>query len=101
MSMTLRPVDRAGLELRHVCRLDPAGDENIAMSPTTFDARRDLDDVAEELVHLGIGAGDLRPAVAEAHGVGLLLEIGELAARHLVLVDFGGAGAGAESKGLY
>ena len=54
---------------------------------------RDLDDVAEHAVHLGVGAGDLRPALLEAHRARLLLEVGELPAGHLVQVDLGGRGA--------
>ena len=64
------------------------------MSPTTFELGRDLHDVAEELIHLRVGARDLGPAVAEPHRRGLLLEVGVLAAGHLVEVDLGGAGAG-------
>ena len=54
-----------------------------------FTRRRHLHDIAEGHVHLGICARDLAPALAQAHGFGLLLEIGVLAARHLVDVHLG------------
>ena len=57
--------------------------------------RRDLHDVAERHVDVGVGAGDLRPPVPEAHRFGLLLQVGVLAAGHLVEIDLGGAGLGA------
>ncbi len=54
------------------------------MSPTTL-----LDGVTFTMspnaqVHVGVRARDLVPARAQAHRFGLLLQIGVLAARHLV-----------------
>ena len=54
---------------------------------------RDLDDVAEQLVDIGVGPGDLGPAPFYAQGLGLLPEIGVLPARHLVDIDIRGPGA--------
>ena len=96
----LGEIDGAGLDLGDVGGFDATGDEEHAHVADDFRGRGDLDDVAEELVHLGIGAGDLPPAVAEAHGVRLLAEVGVLAAGHFVLVDFGGAGAWGGIEGL-
>ena len=48
---------------------------------------RHLDDVAEQVVGRAVGLGDLVPARFQAKGSGLLLEVGELAARHLVQID--------------
>ncbi len=61
--------------------------------------RRDLDDVAEHPVHLGIGVGHLVPAVLEPEAAGLGLEVGELPAGHLVQVDLRGGGPGAGLEG--
>ena len=55
--------------------------------------RRHLHDVAEHLVHVGIGVRDLVPALLEPERARLLLEVGELPARHLMQIDFGRAGA--------
>ena len=44
--------------------LHAAGDAFDGEVADDLAAGRDLDDVAEELVHLGVGARDLRPAVA-------------------------------------
>ncbi len=52
--------------------------------------RRDLDDVAEHPVDVGIGLRHLVPALFKAQRARLRLEVGELAARHLVQVDLGG-----------
>ena len=60
---------------------------------------RHLDHVAEHLVHVGIGLGDLVPAFFETHGAGLRLEVGELAAGHFVQVDLGGGALHAAFKG--
>ena len=64
------------------------------MSPTTLLRRRDLHDVAEKLVHLGVSARDLGPAMRHAHAGGLFLEIGVLAAGHFVQINLGAAGLG-------
>ena len=54
--------------------------------------RGDLDDVAEQVVGVAVGARHLVPAGVEAQRAGLLLEVGELAAGHLVQIHLGGAG---------
>ena len=59
---------------------------------------RDLDDVAEQLVDVGIGARHLGPAVRQAERARLLAQVGVLAAGHLVAVDVGGAGCGSRSR---
>ena len=58
------------------------------------DLRRgsNLDDIAEHLVHVGIGLRDLVPAFLKTHGARLRLEVGELAAGHLVQIDLRGGG---------
>ena len=58
-----RPVDRSGLQLWHIGRLDAAGDEEHAHVADDLRGRGDLDDVAEEQVHLGVSAGDFAPLV--------------------------------------
>ena len=50
---------------------------------------RHLHDVAEQVIHVGVGAAHLLPAVAEAEGFRLLQEIRELAAGHFVEVEVG------------
>ena len=52
---------------------------------------RHFDDVAEQLVDVGVHTLDLAPMMAEPHRFGLLLQVGELAARDLVHVDVGRA----------
>ncbi len=89
-----REVDGAGFYFCDVGCLDAAGDEEHAHVADDFGGGGDFDDVAEELVDFGVGAGDFAPAVAEAHGVGLFAEVGVLAAGHFVFVNFSGAGAG-------
>ncbi len=54
--------------------------------------RRHLDDVAEHLVDVGIGLRHLVPARLEAERARLFLEVGELAAGHLVQIDLRRAG---------
>ncbi len=71
----------------------PLATMNSAMSPTTFDDGVTLTDVAEQLVDVGIGLGHVGPARIEAHGTGLLAQVGILATRHLVAIDVGSARA--------
>ena len=102
MSITLEGkrqvvVRRALFELVHGHVVIDQEDGHVA---DHFAGGRDLDDVAEGQVDLGVGARDFVPARAQAHGFGLLLEIGVLPAGHLVQVDFGRAGlrAGVERR---
>ncbi len=46
--------------------------------------RRDLDDVAEQLIHLGVHPADFRPAVGQAQRLRLLEQIRVLPAGHFV-----------------
>ena len=62
-------------------------------------AGRHLDDVAEEQVDLRIGLADLAPARGQAEGLGLLEQVGVLAAGHLELVEVGRGRRGPDSKG--
>ena len=77
----------------HLLGGDVAGDHHQREVAHHLRRRRHLDDVAEQHVDLGIGARDLVPARLEAERAGLLLEVGELAARHLVEIDLRGAEA--------
>ena len=52
--------------------------------------RRHLDDVAEHQIDVVIGLRHLVPARLQPERARLLLEVGELAARHLVQIDFRG-----------
>src|SRR3546814_8189373 len=52
-----------------------------------------LDDVAEQLVDIGVGPGDVRPAGRQAQRACLLAQVGVLAARHFMAIDVGSAGA--------
>jgi hypothetical protein len=61
--------------------------------------RGHLDDVAESKIDLGVGSGDFGPVRPEAHRFGLLLQVGELAAGHLVDVDFAEPARRPVSKG--
>ena len=82
----------AGFEIQHVGGLDAARDEKHRHVADNFAARRDLHDVTEQLVHLGVSARDLRPAMTEAHRARLFFEIRELSAGHLVQINFRAAG---------
>ena len=64
-----------------------------------FAGWRDFDDVAKGHVDFGVGLRNLMPARTKAHGFGLLLEVGVLAAGHLVDVNLGGAGGRAGVEG--
>ena len=59
-----------------------------------FTRRRDFDDVAKGHVDVRVGARNLVPARAQAHGLGLFLQVGVLATGHFVDINFGGAGLG-------
>ncbi len=63
------------------------GDHEQSHIADDFAGRRDLDDIAEQLIHRGVRIGDLVPAVFQAKALGLLAKIGVLAAGHLVLID--------------
>ncbi len=90
----LRKVERSGFEVEDLFRFDATGDQEHAHVADNLGAWSYLDDVSKELIDAGIGPGDLRPAVAKPHGVGLFLEVGELPSGHLVNVNLGGAGPG-------
>ncbi len=83
---------RAGFEVHHVGGLDAAREKKQRHVADDLAAGRDLHDVAEELVHLGVSARDFRPAMRHAHAGGLFLEIGVLAAGHFVQINFRAAG---------
>ncbi len=53
---------------------------------------RDLDDIPEELVDLGIGRRHAGPLWLQAHGPGLFAQVGVLAPGHFVQIDVGRAG---------
>ena len=64
-----------------------------------FAGRSHLHDVAKGHVHLGVGPGNLRPFVPQAHRLRLFFEVCILAARHFVQIHFGGAGLWTAVKG--
>ena len=73
--------------------LMPRVNRNSAMSPTTLLTGRHLDDVAEELVHVGVGARDFGPAMRRAPiAAACSLQVRVLAAGHFVQIHFGAAG---------
>ncbi len=55
--------------------------------------RGDLDDVAEQLVDLGVGLLDLDPVLFQPQGASLLTQVGVLTAGHTMLEDRRGARA--------
>ena len=57
----------------------------------THNLRRggDLHDIAEQLVHRGVGAADLVPPVTDAERVRLLVKVRILPTGHLVEIHFG------------
>ncbi len=88
----LGEVGVAGIEVDDVGGLDAAAEQEERHVADHLARGRDLHDVAEELVDLGIGARDLGPAVGNAHAGGLFLEVGVLAAGHFVEENLGAAG---------
>ncbi len=70
----------------------PLADHHQRHVANDLGAGRDLDDIAEHLVHVGIGLGDLVPPVLQPQTARLGLEIGELATGHFVQIDLGGRG---------
>ncbi len=93
-------VDCGGLAVEEIGRFEVLGDEEHGHITDHFRGRGDLNNVAEELVDVGVSVGNFLPTVSEAHAVGLLLEVGILAAGHLVEVDLGGATAGSGVEGF-
>ena len=83
----------AGREVGHVGWFDAAGEKEKCHVADHFARGGHFDDVAEELVDLGVAARDFRPTVTEAHRRCLLLEIGELATGHFVQINLGAPGA--------
>ena len=77
--------------------LMPRVTRNIVMSPTTL-LEGHLHDVAKEIVDLGVSAGHFLPARAKAHALGLLAQVGVLAAGHFVLVNISNTTAWARIK---
>ena len=99
--MTLSGKSRfGGVSAEEVVGFEVLGDEEHGHVTDDFRRRGDLDDIAEEVIDVGVGVGDFLPAVAEAHAVGLFLEVGVLAAGHLVEVDLGGAASGCGVEGF-
>ena len=81
------------IRVRHVFRRQTAGDHHQRHVADHLGRRRDLHDVAEHAVDLGIGPGDLGPAlVVDAERARLFAQIGVLPAGDLVVVDVGRAG---------
>ena len=88
-----------GTEARELLHGQVVGEQENGHVPHHLAGGRHLHDVPECHVDIGVGAGQFVPALAQAHGLGLLLEIGVLAAGHLVQVDLGRAAAGSGVEG--
>ncbi len=82
---------RAGVE--HLLGGEVVGDHVDRQVAHDLGGGRDLDDVAEHPVDVGVGPGHLAPARLDAERPRLLAQVGVLAAGHLVLVDLGRARA--------
>ena len=65
------------------------GDEEQGHVADDLRGGRDLDDVAEQEVHVGVRLADLDPPRGQAQRLGLLEQVRVLAAGHLVGVDLG------------
>ena len=68
---------------------EAVGDHEQGQVADGLAAGRDLDDVAQQLVRLGIRPADFLPAIGQAQGPRLLIEVRVLPARHLVAVQLG------------
>ena len=60
----------------------------LAISPTTFELGRHLDNISEKLIHLTVHFGDLVETICQAKRFCLGFKIGILSSRDLVLVYF-------------
>ena len=79
--------------VEHLLRRQVVGDHEDRQVAHDLGGGRDLHDVAEHAVDLGVGLGHLAPARLDAERPRLLAQVGVLAAGHLVLVDLGRARA--------
>ena len=77
----------------HVLGRQVVGHHHDGHVPHHLGRGRDLHDIAEQPVDLGIGLRDLRPAMLQTDGTRLLAQVRVLPARHLVVVDIGRATA--------
>ena len=89
-----RPGRRSRLSGRqHVLRRQPLRHHHQRHVADDLGGGRHLDDVAEQVVGGAVGLAPPRASASRGpSGAGLLLEVGELAARHLVQIDLRGAG---------
>ena len=83
---------RPRFKIQNIRRLDTTRDQKHRHIANDLAARRHLHDVAEKLVHLRVNPRDFRPAMRQTHGRRLLLQVSELAARHLMQIHFRAAG---------
>ncbi len=81
------------LRVLHIVGPEIVGDHEQRQITNHLGRRGDLDDVAEQGVGIGVGLGDLVPAMIQAHRAGLFAQIGVLAAGHFVAIDIGSTGA--------
>ena len=82
------------LRVEHLLFREAARDHEQRHVAHDLGGGRDLHDVAEHLVHVGVGLRHFRPArVVDAERARLLAQVRVLAAGHAVHVDIGGAGA--------
>ena len=82
-------------QLENVSRLHLLGHQKKRHVADDFAGRRDFDDVAKELVHLGVHFFGFAPAMTETHGGSLLAQVAVLTAGNFMLVQTRRAGLGA------
>ncbi len=75
------------VELKQILRRHFFGHQKERHVADDFAGRRDLDDVAEELVHVSVHFFDFAPSMTEPHGDGLLAQIRVLPAGNFVLIE--------------
>src|SRR5260370_3604704 len=75
------------VELENVRRLHLLGHQKKSHVADDFAGRRDFDDVAEELVDLGVHFFGFAPTMSEARGRGLLAQVGKLTAGNFMLIE--------------
>ena len=89
---TFRKGGGSGFEIHDIRRADAFAEAEERHVAHDLAGGRHLHDVAEELIHLGVGLGDLGPPVRNPHAGGLLFEVRVLAAGHFMDIHLGRAG---------
>ena len=86
---TLREGGGIRLQIHDVCWADAFAEAEQSHVTDHLARGRHLHDVAEKFIHLGVSPGDFWPSMRNPHARGLLLQVGVLAAGHLMNIHLG------------